>query len=80
ATTLACLLLFGLPARRRGWRRMLGLLALAVFCVGGVLSCGGSGGGGGSSNPGTTPGAYTVTVTGSTSSVTESTTLTVTVN
>jgi hypothetical protein len=79
AVTLACLLLFGLPARRRGWRRMLGLLALAVFCFGGVLSCGG-GGGGGSSNPGTTPGAYTVTVTGSTSSVTESTTVTVTVN
>jgi hypothetical protein len=44
--TLACLLLFGIPTRRRSWRTMLGLLALLAFLAGGVLSCGGGGGGG----------------------------------
>jgi hypothetical protein len=82
--TLACLLLFGIPARRRSWRTMLGLLVLLVFLAGGVLSCGGGGsgggGGGGTSNPGTTAGAYTVTVTGTSGSLTQTTTLTVTVN
>jgi hypothetical protein len=80
--TLACLLLFGIPARRRSWRTMLGLLVLLVFLAGGVLSCGGggSGGGGGGGNPGTTAGAYTVTVTGTSGSLTQTTTLTVTVN
>jgi protocatechuate 3,4-dioxygenase beta subunit len=82
--TLACFLLFGIPARRRSWRTMLGLLVLLVFLAGGVLSCGGGGsgggGGGGTSNPGTTAGAYTVTVTGTSGSLTQTTTLTVTVN
>jgi hypothetical protein len=81
--TLACLLLFGIPARRRSWRTMLGMLCLLVGLSGGVLACGGGGGGGGgggSGNPGTTAGTYTVTVTGTASSLTESTTVTVTVN
>jgi N-acetylneuraminic acid mutarotase len=47
--TLACLLLFGIPARRRRWQTMLGMLALFVALSGGMLACsgGGSGGGGG---------------------------------
>jgi hypothetical protein len=81
--SLACLMLLGIPARRRRWRTMLGLLVLLAFLAGGVLSCGGgggSGGGGGGGNPGTTAGAYTVTVTGTSGSLTQTTTLTVTVN
>jgi hypothetical protein len=82
-TLLAGLLLFGIPARRRSWRTMLGMLCLLVGFGGGVLACGGSGGGGGgdgSGNPGTTAGTYTVTVTGTSGSLTQTTTLTVTVN
>jgi hypothetical protein len=62
AATVVCILLFGIPTRRRGWRSTLGILALlfAIFC--GILACGGSGGGGGGG--GTTPGSYTITVTG----------------
>jgi hypothetical protein len=80
--TLACLLLFGIPVRRRSWRTMLGLLVLLVSLAGGVLSCGGGGGsgGGGGGNPGTTAGTYTVTVTGTASSLTETTTVAVNVN
>jgi hypothetical protein len=59
--------------RRRNWLTMLGLLALfvsigAVGCGGGGGS-GGSGGGGGGGNAGTTPGTYTVTVTGTSGSL-----------
>ncbi len=70
SATLACILLWGIPARRRSWRTMLGLVVLLVALAGGVLACGGGGGGsgggggGGNSIPGTTAGTYTVTVTG----------------
>ncbi|MGD0894382.1 MAG: hypothetical protein ABR923_22920 [Terracidiphilus sp.] len=63
--TLALVLLFRRPRRRRYWLAMFGLLAVS-FCIG-AMGCGGSsggGGGGGGGNPGTTAGAYTVTVTG----------------
>ena len=67
---LAVLIFFGIPARRRSWRSMLGIMvAMAAFGV--LSSCGGgsggSGGGGGTgpSNPGTTAGTYTFTVTSS---------------
>jgi len=70
-TALALLVFFGIPARRRSWRNLLGLLvALAVLgslsaCGGGSSSSSGGGnGGGGTSNPGTTAGPYTFTVTG----------------
>ena len=67
-TALACLLLFGIPARRRSWRTMLGMLSLLLIFTSGVLACGGGGGssgggGGGTYIAGTTAGAYTVTVT-----------------
>ena len=77
--TLACVLLFGIPARRRKWRGLLGLMAVAILSAG--IGCGGggggSGGGGGGTNPpppipptttGTTPGTYTVVITGAASS------------
>jgi len=83
---LACLLFFGIPARRRSWRTMLGMLFLLVALGWGALACGGGGSGGGGGgggsggNPGTTAGAYTVTVTGTSGSLTQTATLTVTVN
>jgi subtilase family serine protease len=79
--TLALLLFFGLPRRRRNWLAMLGLLA--VFAAFAGLGCGGgsgSGGGGGGGTPGTTTGTYTFTVTGASGALTENTTVTVTVN
>jgi hypothetical protein len=63
---LAFLLFLGIPARRRSWRSMLGVLVVMV-ALGSLAGCGG-----GSNNnntttvtdPGTTPGTYTFTVQG----------------
>lgn len=87
---LACLLLFGIPARRRRWRTLLGVFAFLMLFTGGLISCGGagsggSGGGGGGGggttppNPGTTAGAYVITVTGTQGSITASTLVSLTV-
>ncbi|MGA2538199.1 MAG: FG-GAP-like repeat-containing protein [Terracidiphilus sp.] len=81
---LACLLLFGIPTRRR-WRAILGAFFLFALLTGGIVSCGGGGGGGGGKTgggggPGTTAGAYTITVTGVSGQVTETTTVSLTVN
>ena len=83
---LACLLLFGIPARRRSWRTTLGMLFFLAFLTGGVLSCGGVGGGGGGgggssgiANPGITAGTYTITVTGTSGTATATGTVTLTV-
>jgi trimeric autotransporter adhesin len=63
---LALLVFLGIPARRRSWRAMLGMLVLMAG-LGGLAACGGGGGGCtsncGGGNPGTTPGLYTFTVT-----------------
>jgi hypothetical protein len=61
---LALILFFGIPARRRSWRSVLGVLILLVV-LGGLGACGGGGsaGGGGGGNAGTTAGTYTFTVT-----------------
>jgi hypothetical protein len=80
-TALACVFMLIGPARRKAWRSMLCLLALAK--VGFALT--GCGGGGGShTTGGTTPGTYVFTVSGSSSNsgrgVTASTTVQVTVN
>jgi subtilase family serine protease len=62
--TLACILFFAFPTRRR-WRTTLGMIALLVAFLGGAVSCGGGGGGGGGGgNSGTTAGTYIITVTG----------------
>jgi hypothetical protein len=71
-------LFFGIPARRRKWRSMLGMLALLSTFAGGAIACGGSGGssggggggGGGGGIAGTTAGTYTVTVTGTSGNTT----------
>lgn len=79
-TALGCILLAGIPVRRRRWSRF-GLFVLLIFAVAGV-SCGGGGGsgagnggggngGGGGGNPGTTLGQYVITVTGTSGSLTE---------
>jgi len=65
---LACILLVGIPARRRRWQSTLGVLVLLFSITGGALSCGGSGGRG---NHGTTPGTYTITVTGTLGATTQ---------
>jgi subtilase family serine protease len=84
---LAVLMLIGIPARRKSWRQMLGVLVL-MTALGGLVSCGGGSSSTctsncGNSDPGTTAGTYTYTVqaTGN-PSVTPavSTTFTVTVN
>jgi len=54
---LAFLIFFGIPARRRSWRSMLGVLVLMAM-LGSLAACGGS------SKTGITPGTYTFTVTG----------------
>ena len=78
---LACALFFGIPARRRRWRTMAGMLALLAALTGGVLSCGGSSGSGCPSllSSSTSPGIYTVTVTGTSGAVTAAGTVTLTV-
>jgi len=76
---LACIVLLGIPLRRR-WRVMLGMLLLFVFATGmGCGSGGSSGGSGPPPNPGTSPGNYTITVTGVSGSMTESATIALTV-
>lgn len=86
--TLAMILFFGIPARRRAWRGMLSVVAVAILFIGAAVGCGGGGssgggGGGGGGNSGTTAGAYTITITGAdaaTGKVTATTTVTLTVN
>jgi hypothetical protein len=74
--TLSFLLLFGVPSRRRCWRTMLGMLVLLAAISGGVLACGGGvSGNAGITNSGTTAGTYTVTITGTSGTTTETGTL-----
>jgi hypothetical protein len=56
---------------------MLGLFILIAACAGGLVACNGSSGGKG--NPGTTAGAYTITVTGVAGTTTETGTVALTV-
>jgi hypothetical protein len=78
---LTCILLFAIPARRRKCLTVLGMLILLLALTSGLLACGGggSGGGGGTAKPGTTPGTYTITVTGTSGSTTAQGTVTLTV-
>jgi hypothetical protein len=80
-TALACLLLFGIPARKSRLRMMLGLIVFLTILTGGVVGCGGGGNGNMvGSNPGTTAGNYTITVTATSGTVMGQTTITVSVN
>ncbi len=61
---LALLVFFGIPARRRSWRAMLGVLVL-IAALSSLSACGGGGGGGGGGGSAGTPaGTYTFTVSG----------------
>ena len=82
SATLACLLLFGIPARRRALRTMLGLLYLFAILTSGITGCGGKSPNTNESsgNPGTTTGNYIVTVTATSGSTAAQTTVTITVN
>ncbi len=70
-TTLALVMLLVVPRRRRNWLAMTEIILLCVVI--GAVGCGGggsgNGGGGGGGNPGTTAGTYTITVTGTSGSV-----------
>lgn len=73
---LACLLVFAFPIRRRK-----GMLALAFFVsllAGSLSGCSG-GSTNATNNPGTTPGSYTVTVTGTSGTLTTTSLVTLTV-
>ena len=83
---LACLI-FGLSTKCRKWRSLLcqlvSLLVLSLSmqaCGSGGGGVGGGGGGGGQSNPGTTLGAYTITVIGASGALQQTTTIQLTVN
>jgi subtilase family serine protease len=77
---LACLFFLGIPARRRNWRAMVGVLVLLI-ALGSLSACGG--GSRSASTTQTTPGIYTFTVKAQgndPAGTTESTTFTLTVN
>jgi hypothetical protein len=76
---LAFLVFLGIPARRRNWRAMAGVLVLLIG-LGSLSACSGNSS---TSTKQTSPGSYTFTVKGQgndRASTTESTTFTVTVN
>ena len=79
AIAMASLLFFGFPIPRRRKLTQLGLLLIATL-IGATMGCSGTRAAAGPANPGTTPGAYTVTVTGSSGSIMATTAVTVTVN
>jgi hypothetical protein len=76
-SALACVLLFGIPARRRKGLSLLTLLCAFALLCGGAISCGThSDSSTGSPQPsGTTPGSYTVTITGTSGSISAQTTV-----
>ncbi len=78
---LACLLLFGIPARRRSWQRFLALIVLVAALASGAVGCGGASI---VSNPnppsvGTTPGTYLIAVKGVSGATTATATVSLTV-
>lgn len=82
SAALACAVLI-LSRQRSKWRALFSICLFLTALGTGVSGCGGGGsGGGGGANrdPGTTPGSYTITVTGTAGSVIEKGTLTLTVN
>ena len=81
---MVALLLFGIPRRRRRWKTLLSLLLFASLAAA-AIGCAAMPAPATTpvmtpANPGTTPGPYVVTVTGTSGAVTQSTTVTVAVN
>ncbi len=71
---LAFVVFFGIPARRKSWHTILGLL-IVIALAAGISGCGGSSG----TTPPPQSATYTVTVTGTSGTTTQTTSLTVTV-
>jgi subtilase family serine protease len=59
---LACILLFGIPARDRRWRNMLGLIVIALVTATFGIGCGSGSGSNSGFGGGTTKGTYTINV------------------
>jgi subtilase family serine protease len=80
--TVLAVLFFFVPRRRRNWLAMTGLLLVLVSGI--VIGCGGGSNNNNNNNTGgntgTTPGTYTVTVTGTSGTMSKTTTVTLTVN
>ncbi len=87
AVALVSLLWVGFPVRRRNKLSLLGLLLVSIL-LGATMGCGGTSANAPAppanpappADPGTTPGAYTVLVTGSSGAITATAAVTVTVN
>ena len=81
---LACILLWCIPARRQNWKALVESMTL-LLALGALGACGGGsgapggGGGGGGGTAGTTSGTYVITVTGTAGSVTQTSTINLTV-
>ena len=75
---LACMLLFGIGGRRCRCRTMLGMIAFLGAMTCGVLACGGGAPCTPVVKPGTTAGTYTITVTGTSGTLTPTGTVTLT--
>jgi pseudomonalisin len=77
---LACLVLWGVPARNRGWKRVIFAIAVLMAVVAtGIMACGGGGSTGNPGIPGTTAGNYVVTVTATSGSIMQTTSINVVV-
>jgi parallel beta-helix repeat protein len=81
--TLACMVFWGGRKRRR-WQSWWAMLFLLLGLTAGVMACGGGSGGGGGTTctvvaPPTTAGNYTVTITGTSGTLTETNTVSLTV-
>jgi hypothetical protein len=76
--TMAVLVFFGVPFRRRKWQTMLGLVLLWTAAMG-ATGCGGGSSSDPPTNAGTTAGAYVFTVTGTSGTITQSAKVAVTV-
>ncbi len=77
-SSLATLLFFCLPIRRRKWHMFFGMLVLAIFAFA-ASGCVSSSGASATSSAGTTAGNYTITVTGINGSTMQDTTVPITV-
>lgn len=77
--TLACIVFLVIPGHGHR-RRVLPMLLVLVGVTIGLIACGGGGGGGsGCTSPGTTPGNYSITVTGTSGSITANGSISLTV-
>ena len=87
SVVLACLLLMGIPAKRRTSRNLLGMMILLAALAGAPVGCGGGGGassGSGSgctsvATGGTTAGEYLITITATSGSINQTATVALTV-